>query len=177
MRSFGLQIVAAALIGSTFASVGAATAASQWRLIQSSEAGFAVSLPGEAAVVKKKTESGQPLVNYLLSAGGSTYRVSFQGLRPGVTERMAEEIFGKVRTSLFADKNKKLLSERRISLGKAPGRELHLRMRVKSTDVVMKLRMYIVGKRFYQLIYGAENGKENGADEARFFKSFRILKR
>ena len=175
MRRFGAQAAGAALILLLLGQTETTTAADQWREVKSTEAKFAISFPATAKVTRKKTKSGRPVITYALDLDGASYRASFQQLGPAANEKDAERIFNAVRRDLLRDKRRKLISERKLSFGRAPGRELRLNIQAGSTVVVLTLRMYIRNNRFYQVSLGTERGKEKPAYETRYFRSFRIL--
>jgi hypothetical protein len=149
-----------------------------WKLLTSKEGGFEVALPGTPIKSEQrvKTATGQLDVTvFALEAGrDTTYVVSYSDLpadevKPGrETKRL-----NFARDGAVANARGKLRSEKKITLDGHPGRELVIETR---TDVVIRMRVYAVKQRLYQVVAMGPGAFHQSKDAALFLDSFRLLK-
>jgi hypothetical protein len=92
-------------------------------------------------------------------------------LNPGWTLD-PDETLDDLRDKVLAELHAKLLSEKVISLGGSPGRELMLEYRGQAQ---IQMRSYLVNTRLYQIIAGSSEFAAASHNIETFFDSFKLL--
>ena len=83
----------------------------------------------------------------------------------------SQAILASVRDGIVAETKFDLMSDRSISLGQYPGKQLSM----QDTDEIITFRVYLIGQRVYVLAAGQKDAKEVSEDVVNFFDSFRLL--
>lgn len=148
-----------------------------WKVYQSEKGGYSVWLPGtptesQTGVATKSGERKMSQAKFNDIASGLTFLVSNADFGDKVFPD-AEQALDAARDGAMTQSRAKLLSESRISLGIHPGREIRLGIPgVKG--IVMRIQMFLVGQRHYQVIVGGPEKAVEGPSADVFFQSFRL---
>lgn len=135
---------------------------------------FTVLMPSEPEESKNTADSPNgPYTTYLFTATGPTreiYLVGWVDYDPKFRFGVQAELEAN-RDNFVKSLKAKLLSTTPIKLGRHPGIEFKAELEGKA-DIVS--RVYIVGRRPYQLIILTPTGRDSSANRARFFSSFKL---
>jgi tRNA A-37 threonylcarbamoyl transferase component Bud32 len=149
-----------------------------WKEYRNAEGGFAVWLPGIPREVKRRVPTAEGEVEMREAAlrdtaTGLHYSVTC-GEFLGITLGDPEARLNAARDGALRKVEGKLLRERPVRLGKYPGRELQIEL-PRGKGVSIRLRMYLVGQRYYQLLVGGTKETVQGKDAGQFLGSLRLL--
>jgi len=140
----------------------------RWITYRSPEQGYTVSFPRQPQLASDSTLSK---VTCDLGASGSyhvaTNEIQFTGLNP---EKLLDESMRRGKSAL----NAQLISEKEIELEGNPGREFAFTGTRNGMTFKASGRVYIVGKKMYQLLYFHPTGLGSDADTQKFFDSFKL---
>jgi hypothetical protein len=135
---------------------------------------FTVMLPSEPKESKQTAESPNgPYTTYLFTSvtnDHEIYLVGWVDYDPKFNFGVQAELEAN-RDNFVNNVKAKLLSTTPIKLGTHPGIEFRAELEGKA-DIVS--RVYIVGRRPYQLITVTPTGLDSSADRKRFFSSFKL---
>ena len=142
----------------------------------SKEGGFKVLMPGTPKE-KKQDAQGVNMSMYIVEESSGAYFASYADLpipknEPDakIQQRLDDSVKGAV-TNVSA----KVTSQSNIKLdGKYPGREIAAD--VPSKNGAMKLRIYFVGTRLYQVMVLGTKSWLKSSDSSKFFDSFQLTK-
>lgn len=157
----------------------AATPPRDWVAFASPEGKFSVSLPAEPRAVKypvRTADGPKEVVVHQVTGEDVVYMVSHTEAEPEDAETPAKTL-DKVRDLAVSISKGKLLSDKRIALGRWQGREFRAEVPLagESRGGLLKGRIYLVGKRVYQLM--AVEPKSRVAAHSKqidaFFSSFK----
>jgi len=168
-KNFGLNID----MGSVTSSAPS-VAAVDWKDFSSTEGGFAILMPGEPAQSTEtvKTAAGDMSMHiYMLELKNSAYGVIYTDM-PSMFQQMpnaADKLLDGGRDGAVAQMKGKLVSEQAISIGRHPGRELH----IDSDRAVIVARIFLVDLRLYQVLAILPKGQSPTDDTTKFLDSFR----
>ncbi len=152
--------------------------ATPWKEFESKEGGFSVMMPGPPAEKRQtfNTQLGSVDARFFTveaERGSSVYMVVYGDYPEAL---MATEdkglLLDAARDGAVGNIQGTLLSEREISIGGHPGRELQ----VQSSDgkLSLQIRIYLVGSRQYQVVMVSPKSSTPAADRDRFFDSFKL---
>jgi hypothetical protein len=150
----------------------------EWIKYTSTEGRYSVLVPGQPTVDTQEatSTSGVKFIQYKATviSTGAVYMI-------GYFDYSAPTIFtfDKARDGMIDAVKGTLLSERSISLGGSPGRELRLSAKDSSgVEYLMLARFYDVNQRIYVIQFITPKSDEPGGEEraARYFDSFQVLK-
>lgn len=140
----------------------------------SEEGGFSVSMPGTPTEETQSipTEAGDIEIHmFSIESGSTAYLVGYSDYPPDVIEIVdSDMLLDSARDGAVGDGA--LLSEKSITLGDYPGRELT----VETSDegIMVYARVYLVGNRLYQVV--VSTGDDALTEEMRgFLDSFKLL--
>lgn len=145
-----------------------------WEVIHSEKGGYSIWLPGKPRETETNAATGTHVtrqmqwqdkstnLNYIASVADYGHRIFDD---PETALDNARD--GGVRAS-----GGELLSEKQITLGRYPGRELRISPGMSKN--IIRVRIYIVGSRMYQLMAGGPERVIDGAPAENFFGSFRL---
>jgi hypothetical protein len=155
-------------------------AATGWKPFTSKEGGFTALLPAGTPVEQKQTvntpvgEITVHVVGVQVKKDEEGYLVIYSDLPGGAIQQsgIADAILENAKAGATANvPGSKLTGEKKISLGSYPGRELDLELPNK---VLMRIHVYLVKNRQYQVIATASKEKLASKDVERFFASFKV---
>lgn len=166
-----LAAMACIVLSACVASVSAQS--SDWKEYVYPDDGFAMSSPSEP----KLTKSMVPL-----KIGGEAEMHQYV-VDPGVGYAFVADVayapsgdvysLTAARDGMVSAVKGQIVSEMPISLGNYPG--LQVEIEVNAQHAHARARLYVVGKRLYELISVAEGDRPISPDTTRFFESFRLL--
>jgi hypothetical protein len=138
----------------------------------SEEGRFSVRMPGapEYRMVTVDSADPMPLHKWTVQRGTTTFMVAYADIP--VEGREASEILAGARESVLSKPERKLLSERSVSLGGSPGTELEIG---GPNGISMRMRIFLVGARLYQILVAGRDQDGFQADETDFLASFKVL--
>ncbi len=155
-----------------------ATPQAAWEDFSSSEGGFSVSLPaGAQARVTTTYTSFKTIYTHTVSSSDqdlNSFSVSWTAYEAGkFAKRPPEKLFDKVRDALLKVNEGRLIADTPAGIGGHPGRAFAYETPGKS---VYRVRLYIVGDTFFQVMSETKEWSANRSDGERFLDSFRLLK-
>jgi hypothetical protein len=148
-----------------------------WIKYNSKEGRYNVLLPGQPILDSQEATSanGEKFTQYqaTVSSGKTIYMIGYFDYPPSTVFA-----FDTARDRMMDGVKATLLSERSISLGGAPGREIKLLTKILDEDYVVIARFYDANQRVYVIQFIAPKSDETGLDErvARYFDSFQLVK-
>ncbi|MBN2378455.1 hypothetical protein JXM67_01450 [candidate division WOR-3 bacterium] len=149
--------------------------ADQWVDVKSNDGGFFVRMPQEPEMQTQMiptTAGSTPLYMYLVDFGAVAYAVMYSDLPYLEEDADLDKVLDERRDAAVASSNGKLRSEKKISIDGHPGREL----RIDTGDnMAYTGRLYLVGKRLYQVIIVVPQGVDAKEATEKFLDSFRLL--
>jgi hypothetical protein len=138
----------------------------KWKEFTWAEGKCAILLPGTPKERKNALE---------LIEGEGIYLLSYhdiKGLKEG-GEDLVKKIFDGTRDELLKSFGGKLLSEKKLTLGKHPGRELQVEVKALG---VYRVRVYLVGERMYQIIVMGPKALTDSKETEKLLESFKLTK-
>ena len=164
-----------------------------WKVISPAGAGFSVALPGAPDRKQEAVASiaGEvPAVRYEAGAGPALYAVGYIEY-PAAATRDPKRLLDATRDAIVAQSKGDLLSQRRVTLGRYPGRDFEAAIPLPRPAVAgdakseepkkdqpgtgrLRCRIYLVGRRVYQLTAAGPRGAEDEEQIEEFFKSFKL---
>lgn len=157
-----------------------ASSQTNWQVFISKEGGFKLLLPGKPAeqTIPINSPSGSSIFHTFASIGkdGAIYTFAYFDL-PGFKNSPDQitSALDTARNGHIASTNGKLISEKKISLGEYPGREVE----AKTPVAIVTSRIYLVKNRMCLtsvFVPEAKAGSETiGKNASKFLDSFRIL--
>jgi len=150
----------------------AGQAQAPWQKFTSEEGRFSVLMPGKPSPEKETKQSPHgPYTTYLFSARGDAqvFLVGWVDYAPTFRFDVQKEIEANRDNFVKAVKGN-LVGTTPIKLGTHPGVEFT----AETEQVVYRSRVYVVGRRPYQLVAARVKGTDEPSDVNRFFSSFEI---
>ncbi len=163
-----LSVLAICCVG-----VDAQTAA--WQKLTSVEGKFSVMMPCKAEVDVDKPdpedEDAADQTFYSCSLESGYFMVTYTDFKEVIDDKGMLDAY---RDGIAEEST--IISEKPITLGSAPGRELVLSKTTDEIKQLFKWRFYLKGKRIYALTVGTENPRLGSPDINKFLTSFKIGK-
>ncbi len=156
------------------ATSAASTPLNKWGEHVYDDDGFAISAPTQPIVEKGPANSPAGEVElhfYSFSLGGDSGFVVMTNTLNPADHRTPQQILTDGKYGAVAAVKGKLVSEMPISLGNYPG----IQLEVEAPRRYIQARVYVVGRRVYQLLAVAPIGKPIPPETDRFFRSFRLV--
>jgi hypothetical protein len=146
-----------------------------WADFSPREGGFSVSLPGSPTPRRHAQPSRLGRVEFqmfVLYSRGVSYAVGFADL-PGAAPAPARrgEVLRGVRDGLAAAGVLRVSREKDVELAGHPGKELE---GISPGGEPVRARVFLVGRRVYQLLAGRPADGSRAGEAERFFASFRL---
>ncbi len=149
--------------------------AATWVRLNSDEGHFSVLLPELAKDQVETTQSSNgPYTThlYVVKTAKGVFLVGWVDYDPSFNFSVQSELQAN-RDNFVKGVKATLLNTSRISLDGHPG----LEFTAETPETVFRSRVYIVGRRPYQLIAGTYKGQNDSTSVARFFDSFEVRQR
>lgn len=174
MKTFLAAVLVAVAFAPAFGQQGAAASASaQWDKFAPPEKHFSVILPGTPQEESNTTTDPKagPYTTHLYMArdGGSIYIVGWVDYDPKFNFHVQSELEAN-RDNLAKGVKAKVLNTTPIKLGTHPGIEFT----AENERAFFRSRVYIVGKRPYQLIAVSPKGSDESPNVGKFLSSFAL---
>lgn len=145
----------------------------EWAKFNSSEGRFSVMLPGkpEESIDKQNSQHGPYTVHiFTAKAPGEVFLVGWVDYDPNFNFNSQKELEAN-RDNFVKGLKATILGTTPITLGANPGIEFT----AENDTAFFRSRVYIVGRRPYQLISVRLKGAQDSPNVAKFFSSFQIV--
>lgn len=149
----------------------------EWVKVNSTEGRFSASMPAtpERDVQDVDTAVGKLQLYSFSSAGNAgQFMLSYADYTREPTTAEQEKVLDGVRGGVLKGLNAELVTETKITLQGHPGREFRAVRVTDGSEVVFNWKMFLVGKRLYQMGVGTMKSDAESPDIQRFFKSFQL---
>lgn len=147
-----------------------------WKEFESAQGGFAVLMPGTPTEQRQtaKTASGSIDAHmFVVDHGDVAYMVAYSDYpNTMIQERTPKLILDGARDGAVANAKGRLLNESSVSMNGHPGREVHVEP--VGGKVTITARIFLVGRRLYQVMVLMPKEKASSKDVNKFLDSFRI---
>lgn len=150
-----------------------------WSTFNSPEGRFSALMPTKPKIEVRDVDSkvGKiTLYSYTSSNNVAYFHASYGDYPQEPTPGTLEAVLDGVRNGVVQGLQAELLDEKKITLGGFAGRELTAKRIVDGNEVRFKWRMYIVGRRLYQLAAATSKADAESPDVAKFLTSFQVTK-
>jgi len=141
---------------------------------------FSVLMPSEptAEVKDVETKVGMLKLHQFSASTGSGYFLASYGDYPSAPadSNEAESVLDGVLSGIVNGSNSELVSETKFSFYSNPARELVTKKTSEGEVIVFHWRIYLVGRRLYQLAVGTSQKDSEMPDIAKFLISFDLNK-
>lgn len=149
----------------------------KWETV--SEGGITVQMPGKPTKQPQTTQTplGPININMLMvDKGAEAYMVAYNEFPAAAAARVPDPqiLLNSGRDGALRNVNGKLQSERPVTLGSYPGREIVGEGNTQGKDVVFTARIYWANPRLVQVIYMREKSKAESPDGKKFLDSLKI---
>jgi hypothetical protein len=148
-----------------------------WSVFTSKEGGFSVALPGTPVESKQRvmTATGNlDVYLFVVEKGDTACVISYSDLPAAeVKAGTIEKRLDFAREGAVDKARGKLRSEKKIELNGHPGRELVIEA---EKDVVIRMRIYIAGRRLHQAMAMGPGGFSQSKDAGLFLDSLKLIR-
>jgi hypothetical protein len=155
--------------------------AAGWEKFNSTDGRFSVHLPGKPAFEAKEVDSpiGKLTLHAYSASNNRGYFLASFGDYPSEPKDAAqiEKVLDSVADGVLKGLGAELISEvKKISLGANSGREFSAKKAEQGMQVVFTWRIYLVGRRLYQLAAVTKESDAKSSEVSKFLTSFDITK-
>ena len=174
-QALGMGAAAVVLTGGAVS----ALAQSSWQTVEGANGSYSASLPAPATQDTRTYQSnnGPVVVSSYRSEAGNGHWAAGTITYEKKLNRSADQMLDDVRNGVIARSKGTLASEKPVSTGGAPGRELVYAVKNEEGTYHVRQRFYIASpSRIVQLAYVGAPGTENGADVSRFMESVKVTR-
>lgn len=145
--------------------------------VNSRDGRFTATFPGAARISSTPVRSGDVTVRmtvYAFEKGPLNYYVSYSDYPPQTFVRLSQDqAYTNVINATLANVKGRKEREAEVKLGDVTGREVFID--VPAQHATMRERLFLVGNRLYQIVYGGPPGSENAKPALDFLNSFTLL--
>jgi hypothetical protein len=145
--------------------------------VNSKDGRFAATFPGSARMSTTPVQSGDVTVRmtvYAFENGQLNYYVSYSDYPPRTFDRLSrDQAYVNVINATLANVKGRKEREADVKLGDVTGREVLID--VPAQHATMRERLFLVGNRLYQVVYGGPPGSANAKPALDFLNSFKLL--
>lgn len=150
----------------------------KWKRYDFKDGKFSALLPAEptrAATPLDIKGIKLTLNQYLAMNGGTVVMVCYADF-PGGTPKgpPPDGFFDGVRNGMATTAKLQVVSEKKVTLGKAGYSGREVMAKVKEGQAYLRTRYYLAGPRFYQLVMVGTDKSVRGSEAGRFFDSFQL---
>jgi hypothetical protein len=149
---------------------------SGWTVFSPEDGGFSVMLPGKPTQrpLRHNEEAGlKPAPLYEITSGDFKYVVSYMDYPFSAEGAQRDKLLDMGAEAGIAGAGGKVVSNKPISLGEYPGRDVKGEMK----GFVYRARVYLVKQRLHLLIVWQPSERADSENAAKFFDSFKIVAR
>ncbi len=157
----------------------AALAQSGWQKVEGAGGTYTASLPAPAVQDTRtyQSDKGPVVVSSYRAEAGNGYWAAGTITYDKKLNRSADQMLDDVRNGVIARSKGTLASEKSVSTGGAPGRELVYAVKNEQGTYHVRQRFYVASPtRIVQAAYVGAPGSENAADVSRFMESVKVTK-
>ena len=151
----------------------------EWSKLDSVEGRFSASMPSkpEPGTLDVDTNFGKVSLYTFSSSSQVAQLVMSYADYPREPSDVAqyEKVLDGVRDGVLKGLKADLISETRVVLKNHPGRELRAKKMSGEVEIVFTWKMYLVGRRLYQLGAATTKADAEAPDLQRFFNSFQLM--
>lgn len=144
----------------------------------SSDAGFSVSMPGKPKHQPRvdSLPGGKKLEHhvYVVEVGPCSYALNYIDFPGEVRPAQVAQIFNETRYEGARTRRSRVVEDRDIELNGYPGREWVEEIDGAGEGQILRMRVYIVGRRFYTLVATRPKNAKNAGDAEKFLTSFQV---
>lgn len=145
--------------------------------VNSKEGRFAAVFPGAARMSSTPVQSGDVTVRmtvYAFENGPLSYYVSYSDYPSQTFAHLSRDrAYANVINATVANVKGRKEREAGVKVGNVTGREVLID--VPAQHATMRERLFLVGSRLYQVVYGGPPGSENAEPALDFLNSFKLL--
>lgn len=151
-----------------------------WKTYASADGNFQARLPGTPVVTSRDvdTQAGKvPLVQYVANAEPLGYIITYVDYDAD-SSKDAKNLLDLTRDlTVQASKGTKVLSERKVTTGRHPGRALDVEVPIGDDPRagILRCRIYLVKRRLYQMLVVVPKADAKAPDVEAFLNSFKLL--
>ncbi len=150
-----------------------------WETVAPEKAGFTVQMPVNSYQTRQKVQSDDGNVEVVIVQSGLNkiaYMVTYVDVADSSAGTPTALLEG-TRDVVIASSKGRLISDKRITLKKNPGREFRASVPIGDDKKagIMKARIYLVGHRVYQVMAIAPKDEAGSKAIEGFFASFKIV--
>ncbi len=150
----------------------------EWSKVDSIEGRFSVVMPSKPETGVRDVDTAVGILKlHTFGASNTTgqFLISYADYpNESTTATQQEAVLDGVRGGVIKGLNADLISETRVTIKGYPGRELRATRTIEGTQVVFSWKMFLVGKRLYQLGVATSKADAESPDIQKFFMSFQI---
>ena len=150
----------------------------EWSKVDSPEGRFSVVMPKkpETGVREVDTAVGKlALHTFGTSNNIGHFMISYADYPEAPQTGTAQEaVLDGVRGGVVKGLNAELTSETRVTINGNPGRELRMKRVMEGAEVVFSWKMFLVGRRLYQMGVATTKADAESPDIQKFFLSFQL---
>ena len=144
-------------------------AGADWKTYRYVEDNFSADFP---AVPQAQPNDGKTGTRYFASLENENFAYFVEKAELPDLNKTPEQLFEDYVNGAAKGTNSQIKSQKPISLKSYPGREFIL----ESDAVIMHFRLYLIGKKLYQVLVVASKSMASRAETDRFLNSFALLK-
>jgi hypothetical protein len=150
----------------------------EWSKVESTEGRFSVVMPvkPETGVKDVDTAVGKlQLHSFGASGKVGQFMLSYADYpNESKTATQQEAVLDGVRGGVLKGLQADLLSETKVTLNGYPGREMRATKMIDGGEVIFSWKMFLVGRRLYQLGVATVKADSESPDIQKFFRSFQL---
>ncbi len=166
-------LLVALAFGNVATQISSGVQIQSWQTLNSKEGRFKIDFPGKPAnqsqPVTLPNLTSTTLYMWTLETPTNNYMTGYNDYPDALVRINSETLLKGARDGAISMTGGKFKSEKKISYGVFPGREVTYMV---GGDKTIIQRIYIVNNRLYQMAVGFITGKEAPNDTAKFFNSF-----
>ena len=151
----------------------------EWSKVDSTEGRFRALMPSKAEPTRSEVASkGGKITLFTFSSSNKTgaYMLSYADYPNAATSPAQEQtVLDGVRDGVLRGAEAALVSETKMTLNGYPGREMRAKRMVEGTEMIFSWRLFLVGRRLYQLAVATTKADSESPEIRKFFLSFELV--
>ncbi len=150
----------------------------EWFKVNPPEGRFSVLMPAkpDAGVRDVDTAVGKLALHTFNSSNRTAnFMISYGDYPEAPPGPQQEAVLDGVRGGVIKGLNAELISEIRVTQGGHPGRELRMKKVSEGSEIMFSWKMFLVGRRLYQMGVATTKTDPESPDIQKFFRSFELL--
>ncbi|MFN2492296.1 MAG: hypothetical protein ABR501_05355 [Pyrinomonadaceae bacterium] len=163
------------LLGHTFA-FGFQTS-EPWQKFSSEEGKFTILMPTKPKVEVKEVDSQIGKLTqyvYVSSTDNGLFQVSYADYTVDPPSEKRDSVLEAIREGVITGLKAELVTQKNITLQGYPGREFLAQRQIEGIDFVFHWRIFLVGRRVYQLAVANQKKTDASAEITKFVTSFEL---